>query len=635
MLRSLHSLPVRVGLTVLAGAIFAVLTFHSGWFTSVDLKAYDLGLYARAPARSQADVVLVAIDRYSAETCFPPPAFPISSHIDQHALAINRLKEAGAQVIAFDLLFDQLDPQLDFQPLLSALEQAGNVVLAGVIENQTLLVGGTTTGVQEERLVLPSDRIPPSLYRVGLANVPLDADQVARRSYFGRELQGSWYPSLAAAAVSEFSPGKTGPAEKSESFYIDFSPSSQGIPRVTYAEVLNGEGWQKTVEGRIALVGVVESGLTDVHKPPVSDLPGSVGSYQLPGVLFHAYAMQTLLRNDMIVPVPVLLSLLLCSLLILGSSFLVSGRRLWLSLTILVLVALVILVAGICLTALRMAILPTGKLIAVVLLTGVVGVVINFSHTKAKSGEQEGKLEEISSDLKMAQQIQKRLQPESIPAMEEVEVAGLQIPCKEIGGDYYDVIAVGDRKVAVLVADVSGKGISGALVMSNFQSLVHSLAPKLVSPSKLFAELNQAVGKIVTAGRFVTFFYGVLDRDDKTFIYANAGHTYPILCRADQSASELTEGGLFLGPFGQATWDDNRIQLASGDLIFIYTDGISEATIGNSEEQYGEERLKEYLVKNASKKTGEITSQLVQELRNVTGKALFDDDVTMLAMKVL
>ncbi len=635
MLRLLHSWSVRVGLTVLSGAILAIPAFRSGWFTPVDLKAYDLGLYVRPPAQSQGDVVLVAIDRYSTEVCFPPPAFPISSHIAQHALAVSHLKEAGARVIAFDLLFDHLDPKLDFEPLLSALGEAGNVVLASVIEKQTLLVGGTRTGVREERLVLPSDRISPSLYRVGLVNVPLDADQVARRSYFGRELQGAWYPSLAAAAVSAFSPQRSRNLKKSESFYTDFSPPKDGLPRVTYADVLNGEGWQKAVEGRIALVGVVESGLTDVHKSPVSDLPGGVGGYQLPGVLFHAYAIQTLLRNDMITPTPVLLSFLLCSLLIVGISFVVSGRRLWLSLTILVLLAMVILVAGICLVALRITILPTGKLAAVALLTGVAGILINFSHTKAKSSQQEDQLEEISSDMKTAQQIQRRLQPESIPVMKEVEISGLQIPCKEIGGDYYDVIEVGNNQVAVMVADVSGKGISGALVMSNFQSLVHSLAPKLASPSQLFAELNQAVAKIVTMGRFVTFFYGILNRQTKEFTYCNAGHTYPIWRKAGGRVTELSEGGLFLGPFPEARWEDKQIRLDAGDLILVYTDGVTEAAIAGTEQQFGEERLKTYLEKTLPSSPKDVPGQLLRELQRFTRRETFEDDVTMLCLRVL
>jgi sigma-B regulation protein RsbU (phosphoserine phosphatase) len=279
--------------------------------------------------------------------------------------------------------------------------------------------------------------------------------------------------------------------------------------------------------------------------------------------------------------------------------------------------------------------LPTGKLAAVALLTGVVGILINFSHTEAKSSQQEDQLEEISSDLKTAQQIQRRLQPERIPVMKEVEISGLQIPCKEIGGDYYDVIEVGSNQVAVMVADVSGKGISGALVMSNFQSLVHSLAPKLDSPSQLFAELNQAVAKIATMGRFVTFFYGILNRQTKEFTYCNAGHTYPIWCKADGEVTELSEGGLFLGPFPQAEWENLQVRLNPGDLIFIYTDGVTEATIEGTEDQFGEERLKAYLQENASRKPGEINRQLLQEMTKVTGRDAFEDDVTILCLKAL
>jgi sigma-B regulation protein RsbU (phosphoserine phosphatase) len=244
-------------------------------------------------------------------------------------------------------------------------------------------------------------------------------------------------------------------------------------------------------------------------------------------------------------------------------------------------------------------------------------------------------LQEISSDLKAAHEIQKKLQPEKIPALEGVEIAGLQIPCKEIGGDYYDVIELAKNRVAVLVADVSGKGISGALVMSNLQSVVRTLAPKMTRPSKLFPELSRAVAKIASTGKFVTLYYGILDLATKKFLYGNAGHNYPILCRADGNTSELSEGGLFLGPFPDATWEDTEIQLKSGDLLFIYTDGVTEAAIEKTDEQFGEERLKTYLTENCSWSPGQINQSLVGTLRDFSRSDQFDDDVTILTVKIL
>jgi sigma-B regulation protein RsbU (phosphoserine phosphatase) len=143
------------------------------------------------------------------------------------------------------------------------------------------------------------------------------------------------------------------------------------------------------------------------------------------------------------------------------------------------------------------------------------------------------------------------------------------------------------------------------------------------------------VAQIATPGRFVTLFYGVLDLPTKKFLYGNAGHNYPILCRADGETIELSEGGLFLGPFPDAGWEDSEIQLASGDLLFIYTDGVTEAAIQKTDEQFGEERLKTYLTENCSKSPGQVNRSLIGRLKDFSRSDQFDDDVTILTLKIL
>jgi sigma-B regulation protein RsbU (phosphoserine phosphatase) len=165
--------------------------------------------------------------------------------------------------------------------------------------------------------------------------------------------------------------------------------------------------------------------------------------------------------------------------------------------------------------------------------------------------------------------------------------------------------------------------------------VVHSLAPKIFSVGKLLGELNTAVCKIVTPGRFVTFFYGILDLDSREFTYGNAGHNYPILCRANGQVDELKEGGLFLGPFPQGSWEEYRIQLGAGDILFLYTDGVTEAEIKKTEEQYGEDRLKRFLSENRTNTAEQIHQGLVKDLEDFTGSKLFDDDVTILTIKLI
>jgi len=634
MLKALLRLPVRLGLTAVLGILFALLCFQYDWLRLVDLKMYDLGLNLRPQVETQRDVVVVTIDRYSRESCFRPPYFPVSNHIDKHTQLIDRLSDAGAKVIAFDILFDQLDPELDLEPFVSALDKAGNVILAGVMEAQALKVTGLGASLQEERVILPVPAIPSSSYQVGLVNVPVGPDHVARQSYYGREFQGRWYPSLPAAAVAKFR-GEAAPGlESNKPFHIDYSSPEEGLLTVRYADVLKPGDWQNLVKGQIALIGLNESGLEDTHKSPVSGLSGATQGRKLPGVFFLAYATQTLLGNNVVTTLPGHLSLLLSVLLILCSSILALGKRHLLNLGLIVTLTLLIVAAGTALVALSITILPTGKLVAISLVTGAIGIFVNFSYTKLRSSQQEGQLQEISSDLKAAHEIQKKLQPEKIPVMEGAEISGLQIPCKEIGGDYYDVIELGQNKIAVLVADVAGKGISGALVMSNLQSVVRTLAPKMTRPSELLPELSKTVAKIASTGKFVTLYYGILDLTTRKFLYGNAGHTYPILCRADGNISELSEGGLFLGPFPDASWEDTEIQLESGDLLFIYTDGVTEASYRNTEEQYGEERLKKYLRENLSQSPEQINQQLTKVVEDFTGSSQFEDDLTILTIKI-
>ena len=635
MLRLLLNPLVRLGLILSPGILFVFLCFQYQWFTLLDLEIYDLGLNVRPPAGSHSAIVIVTIDRYSRENCFQPPHFPISNHMYEHSKVIDRLTGAGAEVIAFDILFDQLDPQLDLEPFVSALCKAKNVILAGVIQKESLKIKGASISIQRVRLIFPSERIPSSLYHIGLVNMPLGPDQVARQSYYGKELQDKWYFSLPAAMVATFLGSEAPDLKATEPFYIDYSPPKSGLNTIRYADILKEEGWQNLVRGKIALIGVTENGLSDSYISPLPGLEEVSQGNTLPGVIILAYAAETLLRNNMISMLPRFLSSLLGVLLVLGCSFLALGKRLMFNLVLMTGLTILVLASGIALTALNVTILPTGKLIAITLFTLTMGVFLNYSYTKLKSLEQESKLQEISSDLRIAREIQQKLQPEKVPAIEGVEISGLQIPCKEIGGDYYDVIDLNRKKLAVLIADVSGKGISGALVMSNLQSAVRGLAPRVLSPSKLTGELNSVVSKVSTAGRFVTFFYGILDLPTKKFLYCNAGHTHPVLCRANGEIGYLSEGGLFLGPFPQATWQESEVQLKSGDLLFTYTDGVTEAARTKDDDQFGEERLVGYLKANLTQKAEAVNAQLVKTLQNFTDNEEFEDDFTVLTLKIL
>ena len=633
MLRLLLDARIRLVLVAGLGIVFAVLAFQYQWFASLDLMVYDLGLTVRPAPEAETDVVVVAIDKYSRQNAFPPPEFPISAHAAEHARVIERLSTAGARFIAVDLLFDQLAPDLDVEPLVSALGSAETVCLAAAIERRILGTEGDGSAILEERLVLPSDRIPADSYCAGLVNMP--RDRAVRRSSYGEMYQGEWLPSMPVAAASALRQHDVGIPEDRYPFWIDYRCARSGITTIPYIDILKSDDWEDKVRSRAVFVGVTENSLSDVYELPIRGLPATEHGNKLPGVLILAYAAQTLAQNSIITPLPAGYSLALGIILAFTTSLTALGRKLTLNIGLVIAFIVGLVACGTFLTALRLTILPSGLALSVTLATAITGLVVNYIRTRFKSQVQEQELEEISSDLKKAAAIQQRLQPDKMPVVEGMELAGFQIPCKQIGGDYYDTLDLGDGRIGLLIADVCGKGISAALLMSNLQSNFRQLAPGNASPKQLVTNLNAIASQVFSEGRFVTLLYAILDPVSKSFSYCSAGHMPPLVCRKSGDLVQLERGGLPIGIFQDLEWEEHEFELRSGDLVFMYTDGLSEATMPKTEELFGEERIRAYLKANCRKVPDEFNQDIVREAQRFSGSKHLDDDITLLTLKIL
>jgi len=195
-----------------------------------------------------------------------------------------------------------------------------------------------------------------------------------------------------------------------------------------------------------------------------------------------------------------------------------------------------------------------------------------------------------SEELKQARDIQRGLLPKDIPQLPEFAIAGAWEPARVVGGDYYDVIPLSKDKLAVCIADVAGKGISAALLMANVQAAVRAFASADVPPSRVCAQINSVLCTNTAPEKFVTLFYGVLDAKARTLKYTNAGHPRPVLIRENGKAIHLENGGALLGVFPTWRYEDSAVQLERGDLLMLFTDGITEAAAPGGEE-FGEERL--------------------------------------------
>jgi sigma-B regulation protein RsbU (phosphoserine phosphatase) len=198
-------------------------------------------------------------------------------------------------------------------------------------------------------------------------------------------------------------------------------------------------------------------------------------------------------------------------------------------------------------------------------------------------------LKSHEAESKAAHEIQTHLLPREIPQLKGFEIACAWQPAQSVGGDYFDVLALGPGQIAVCLADVSGKGIAAALLMANLQATVRAFAPEITGPGALCRKVNEVLCGSVAPGKFVTMFYGVIDSQTLTLRFENAGHCPPVVLRGD-SATELTEGSIVLGIFSHAEYAERRFRLQSADCLLLTTDGVTEAA-NEADEEFGAERV--------------------------------------------
>ena len=235
-------------------------------------------------------------------------------------------------------------------------------------------------------------------------------------------------------------------------------------------------------------------------------------------------------------------------------------------------------------------------------------------------------------EMEDARDIERRLLPGEIPQLSGYEISGSWQPASMVGGDYFDVLTLGDQRAGICIADVVGKGVPAALLMSNLQAALRAAGPENLPTNKLAAKLNQSISQHLAEGKFITFFYGVLDGPDKTLTYTNAGHNPPVLMHADGSHSRLEQGGAALGLFENWNFESGSANLKSGDRLVLYTDGLTEATNAQGEE-YGETRLLELIRENRGGSGSELHAKITQDVNDFSGGTL-NDDATLIVVAV-
>jgi sigma-B regulation protein RsbU (phosphoserine phosphatase) len=234
-----------------------------------------------------------------------------------------------------------------------------------------------------------------------------------------------------------------------------------------------------------------------------------------------------------------------------------------------------------------------------------------------------------AAELQQAREIQQGLLPKEIPQVAEFEITGAWEPAKLVGGDYYDVIRLSKSKLAICVADVVGKGISAALLMANVQASVRAFASESSPPSLVCSNINSVLCTNLASGKFVTLFYGVLDAGSRTLHYTSAGHLRPIVIDSNGSVAHLENGGALLGVFPDWKYEDSTVELNPGDLLLLFTDGITEAIAPDGEE-FGEDRLIAAATRSPGLSINDLQSQLLGRVKSFCNSQMSDDATLIL-----
>jgi serine phosphatase RsbU (regulator of sigma subunit) len=241
-------------------------------------------------------------------------------------------------------------------------------------------------------------------------------------------------------------------------------------------------------------------------------------------------------------------------------------------------------------------------------------------------------LRQIEKDLEQAAEIQKRLLPGENPRFEDFDISGANIPCYQVGGDYYDFVPIDVDRLGIVIADVSGKGISASLLMASLRAALLADVHPGFDIAGMAGRLNDFIHRSSASNSFITFFFGDLDRRTGALCYVNAGHNPPFVVRKSGELSALGTSGFASGMFPRATFEPGTVRLETGDTAVLFTDGIPEA-MNEKREEYTEERLRNFVAGHRELAASELCRTALEDARSFTGGAEQSDDITLVVIK--
>lgn len=250
--------------------------------------------------------------------------------------------------------------------------------------------------------------------------------------------------------------------------------------------------------------------------------------------------------------------------------------------------------------------------------------------------EDQAREQRVQQELDIARNVQETFLPEKTPEITGFDTSAICIPAQETGGDYYDIIRLNEEKVAFTIGDVSGKGIQAAFYMTFIKGVIHSLCSIFLSPKQMMFHVNKLFSQNATRGTFISMIYGVLDLSNRSFTYVRAGHNPILFKKADDSIEWLQPVGVGVGMANEKNFDkvfqEDEIILHQGDVLILYTDGITEAQ-NEEKEFYDEKRLQQLIITEKMKSAKELRDLIIEDVRTFAGSSQQSDDMTLVVIK--
>jgi CHASE2 domain-containing sensor protein len=685
----LKSKAVRFGLLLGALAFACALVApHIGLFQRLELTTEDIRLRLRGQRPVHPAIMTVEIEKESLKRFELKWPFPR----DQYAVIFSGLKNAGARAVGVDLLF--LGP--DVNPPVPGNPISNDQLVAAVIDRDPRIVNAFYFPLQEKgdgRDLVPRESLatepgqakwerfttdlPDGVELLRTTDVPFDmeqeiADASADVGHVGLfqdvdgtiralplmiDYRGRAWPSMSLVLVSRylganwrdlrFTRGKaflpypggelTIPVDRRGQVLINYpGPERAFAPgKMIFIELSDELKLRDSLEmiGKPVPTGQLEKTAGKIvilcntaTETAFSDFGQSPFAQTFPLAYTHASVVNSMLRGDYLSKVP---------------------RAYQAVFWLLLAVALAIVLAALTPVALALTVLGTvvalfvisflmvafgGQIIEVVPPVLMIGA-ISLGHLLRGYIIRDRQRRAQEQELGVARRIQQDLLPKSVLAVGGLEILGANKPCFEVGGDYFDYFKLADGRIALAIADVAGKGVGAALLMSNVQAILRSECARGTEVPQVPAQANrQLMESLAGNSKFVTFFYGALDPAAKRLFYSNAGHNPPLVVRANGAIEELEKGGLILGVFPMAEYEEGVVDLASGDLVVLFTDGVTEAESRHG--LYSDERLQELLLRERGRGAKEIAQAILADVDRFSHGRHQTDDVTVIVVKV-